>query len=170
MKKQLLSAVIFATLSVASINVQAAPASAALHWEGYVDGYILGTEIAITGESGGAIVDGVLDVAEDGTFITTSPISVEARDYDGTDIGDMFSGGVDWTLTNSNISHGSYVRTDLVFDLNGSPLSGSVPVSTAIGNHAVNISVTYDVVPSNGPVVPGEVVSVNALIMATPTI
>ncbi|WP_146153860.1 hypothetical protein [Photobacterium sanctipauli] len=171
MKKQLLPLAIIASLGAFSMNVHAEPAQALLEWQGFVGGVFNTDEIALTGQGGGEIQEGELNIQPDGTFITEKGIVVEAHESvdDGSgnfEAGDaLYNGDVDWSLAFTDISVEAYDVNQLVVTMNGAEIQKDTPVTTAVGNHIVNFAVNY---PTTAEVSPGDSVTVYATVLAEP--
>jgi len=176
MKKQVM---MMAVLSAGLIgqSVHAAPASTTLEWVGFVPGVFDGSDIGLTGQGGGDIQAGVLNVEEDGAFTSQRPIVVEAHEMidtsalgDGSQFGagpELYDGDVDWSLVSTSVTHSAYDATaDITIAMNGTKLVEGTPVTTTTGNHIVTF-VAESVSPSaGGTVVPGDAVAVQAMITA----
>lgn len=172
MKKQLLSAVIFATLGSASIGVQAAPAQGLLEWTGFVDGIFNSTEIALTGQGGGDIQKGLLNIQETGEFTSARAIVVEAhKTIDNAGVieadADLYEGDVNWNLANQSVSHSGYDVNSIEFGFNGTLFESGTTLTTLVGEHIVGITVNYK---AAADVNPGDAVQVSATILAEPSV
>ncbi|QWZ78084.1 hypothetical protein [Aeromonas sp. FDAARGOS 1419] len=104
-----------------SASAMAANPTADIVWSGFVPGSVAGDELVITGLAGQDIRNGQLIVSTDGSF-TSTPVTVEARDYDaGTSvIGDMVD--ANWTLSTAQVSYsGTSEVGTLVVEANDAP-------------------------------------------------
>ncbi|WP_104038746.1 hypothetical protein [Vibrio jasicida] len=175
MKKQ---AMMMALLSAGLIgqSVYAAPSSANIEWIGSVPGAFNGDEIGLTGQGGGDIQQGELNVEKDGAFSTRTLVNVEAHEMidtsllqDGSQLEpgpEMYAGDVDWSLINASVAHVAYdAENDITITMNGVDLVDGTQVTTTAGQHLVSFG-AKSVPPSAGTVLPGDTVVVQATIMA----
>jgi hypothetical protein len=176
MKKQ---AMMMALLSAGLIgqSVHAAPSSATIEWVGFVPGVFNGNEIGLTGQGGGDIQAGVLNVEEDGAFTALRPVVVEAHEMidtsaaqDGSQMEpgpELYDGDVDWSLISTAVTHIAYdAATDITITMNGADLVEGTPVSTTAGDHIVTFGAESVTPSAGGTVVPGDAIAVQAVIMA----
>lgn len=176
MKKQVM---MVALLSAGLIgqSVHAAPSSAIIEWVGFVPGVFNGNEIGLTGQGGGDIQAGVLNVETDGAFSALRPVVVEAHemidisaDLDGSLLGpgpELYDGDVDWSLISTSVTHVAYdAASDITITMNGTDLVEGTPVTTTAGDHIVTFGAESVTPSAGGTVTPGDAIAVQAVIMA----
>jgi len=171
MKKQ---AMIIGLLSAGLIgqSVHADPSIVVIEWTGTVPGVFNGTEIGLTGAGGGEIQAGTLNIQNDGSFTSLTPIVVEAHEMITDAGGDMvpgpqlYNGKVDWELVGTSVTHAAYAEADIAILMNGIELVKGTAVSTEINKHVVAFTATSDTPTGSGSVNAGQTIAVQALIMA----
>lgn len=176
---KILPVALLASFGFMATGVHAQPAQAMLEWHGFTGGVFNSSEIALTGQGGGDILRGVLQVQEDGTFTTTRPVVVEAHATkeevpgSGVFIADteFFDGDVKWTLSNQFVDSQSteYDAAQLTFTLNGDVLAADDSITTSVGDHSLSVGVSYDV-PLTEQLAPGSHVAIAATIFAQPDV
>ncbi len=122
---KIFSACAIALVAQGAYAAKGETATATANWQGQIPGVIQANGFVITGE-GGALVTpiGQLMRAQDGAIVAPN-IQLEARDYNGTDVGELVStterddgqGGtesrsIEWTVA------------DVAFYANGTPVTG----------------------------------------------
>lgn len=129
-------AAIIAALALSS-NVMAADPSASVVWSGLVPGSVDGDVIKITGLAGGAIGNGTLMVAPDGTF-TSNEVNLEARLVDTGALQEAT-----WTLSGSVVNYGSSDATaaNLIVKNNGTEWEKGSEIGST---DKINLSVAQD--------------------------
>jgi hypothetical protein len=155
-------------LFAANANAALLPTQAAetLTWKGLVPFSVASDKVVITGELGGPIRAGFLNVKTDGTFSSTA-INVEAHDNlgDATTpvVGDPVSGNVKWGLAAYTVdaSTADMSGANLTFVANGNALTTG---STIKDGYALAVNVANDAPISS--ITAGERVQVNAVITA----
>ncbi|MFV0486448.1 MAG: hypothetical protein ACK5NL_04610 [Vibrio fluvialis] len=190
MKAKILVAAVASALVSGAAFAEGEPAQALLQWTGYVTGVFNTSEIALTGQGGGAIQAGLLKIAEDGTFSSERAVTVEAHASEVDDAGTplepsddtyeaadaAYSGDVAWSLTGVAVSNSAYDLNQLTFQLNGTDVA---PEGTAGGvdeslttdagsSHVVGVTVSYAEPVTDVAV--GDSVQVSATILATPSV
>lgn len=95
-------------------SAQAADPTANVVFKGLVGNSIPGDNLIITGNNGALeIADGALLVNQDGTFETTQPIQVEARDYDSTtEVVSDVNTSAKWKVTGITALFGANTSTE----------------------------------------------------------
>ncbi|MGL5090971.1 MAG: hypothetical protein ACRC8B_08540 [Aeromonas sobria] len=168
MKKSMIVVASSLVLMSAAANA-ALPANQAaetLTWKGLVPFTVASEDIVITGELGGPIRTGFLNVKEDGTFSSTA-INVEAHDNTG-DVaapvaGDPIAGDVVWGLATYSIdaSTTDMSGANVKFVADGQPLDIGAPLTQ---DYALAVNVSNDLAIAD--ITPGEHIQVNAVVTA----
>ncbi|MCS0540270.1 hypothetical protein NXY55_09730 [Aeromonas veronii] len=163
------------TVMASSLVLMSAAANAALPtdqaietltWKGFVPFSVASDDIVITGDLGGPIRAGYLNVEEDGTFTSTA-INVEAHDNTGDAvipvIGDPVVGDVVWGLASYTVdaSTTDMSGANIKFIADGNPLEVGTPLTDDYAL-AVNVSNDAAITDIGG----GERIQVNAVVTA----
>ena len=173
MKKTLLA--LSTAVMMTAGAAQAEPAQALLEWSGWVGGTFNSADIALTGQGGGEIQKGLLNIKDDGTFSTARAIIVEAHATEDDGNGNMvaapelYDGDVDWDYTAPSIDHinGAYDVSNVKILMDGVEMVMETPVTTPNGDHIVGFEAEYS---EEAAVLPGERVTVAATILAEPSV
>lgn len=113
MRKQVVVTSLFGVVLMSQAVNAAAPSSSVLEWRGFVGGAFVGTDVGLTGQGGGSIQEGVLNINEDGSFTSARAIIVEAHAVDTTGSvptikSEFYDGEVNWSISATNVSHAAY--------------------------------------------------------------
>ena len=168
MKKSMIVVASALVLMSAAANA-ALPANQAaetLTWKGLVPFTVTSDDIVITGDLGGPIRAGFLNVEQDGTFSSTA-INVEAHDNTGDTtapvIGDPIAGDVVWGLASYAIdaSTTDMSGANVKFIADGQPLDIGTPLTE---DYALAVNVSNDLAIAD--IAPGERIQVSAVVTA----
>ncbi|WP_217520383.1 hypothetical protein [Vibrio metschnikovii] len=145
---------------VLSSNVMAADPTASVLWTGLVPGSVEGDAIKITGLAGGAINNGTLIVARDGTF-TSNEVNLESHLVETNELQEAT-----WTLSSSIVNYGSSVATDanLIVKNNGAEWVKGTEINNT---DRVTLSVAQDAAVETAV---GEAVQVQVTVVASANI
>lgn len=168
MKKRtiVMSSLLLAMSAGAHAALPATQAAETLTWKGLVPFSVASDDIVITGDLGGPIRAGFLNVKTDGTFTSTA-INVEAHDNTGVAaapvIGDPISGNVKWGLASYAVdaSTTDMSGANMKFVADGQPLEIG---STLKEDYALAVNVSNDQVITD--IAQGERIQVSAVITA----
>lgn len=105
-----------AAVTMASGAVNAADeATAEAIWTGFIGSSVPGNNLIITGQGGGDIGKGSLNIENDGTFKSSVAVVLEARDYDDTapldKVGEIQPDAT-WTYISSRVMVGGSITDD----------------------------------------------------------
>ncbi|KAB1182438.1 hypothetical protein [Photobacterium damselae] len=162
------------TLAIAGLCAMSAGAFAAsnpqanVQWFGTVPGVIPGSDLTITGANGQEILDGVLMIENNGSFVSQDKVTLEAHAYTPEDvdagtpavIGDLVD--AKWSLENVSVIPGSYNSDNIKVSFNNQEVAVNSELPTA--EDVVYLTVKHD--SENTDVTPGEQVRVTTTIMA----
>ncbi|HDO1318045.1 hypothetical protein [Aeromonas veronii] len=141
-------------------------AAETLTWKGLVPFSVASDDIVITGDLGGPIRAGFLNVEKDGTFSSTA-INVEAHDNTGDAaapvIGDPIVGDVQWGLASYSIdaSTTDMSGANVKFVADGNALDIGTPLTE---DYALAVNVSNDAAITD--IAPGERIQVSAVVTA----
>ncbi|OHY96858.1 hypothetical protein BJD16_00970 [Aeromonas sobria] len=141
-------------------------AAETLTWKGLVPFSVATDDLMITGDLGGPIRAGFLNVEKDGTFSSTA-INVEAHDNTGDAAspaaGDPIAGDVVWGLASYAIdaSTTDMSGANVKFVADGSALDIGTPLTE---DYALAVNVSNDLAITD--IAPGERIQVSAVVTA----
>lgn len=152
--------------AAANAALPATQAAETLTWKGLVPFSVASDDIVITGDLGGPIRAGFLNVEKDGTFSSTA-INVEAHDNTGDAVapvtGDPIVGDVVWGLASYAIdaSTTDMSGANVKFVADGSALDIGTPLTE---DYALAVNVSNDLAITD--IAPGERIQVSAVVTA----
>lgn len=129
MKKLVLASLV--GLSLTSAAAFAEDPIQVVEFRGVITKNIEGTETAITGQNGGVVSNGELSLQEDGSFTTTSTVTLEHHlrdEVDPTVVTDALVSSTDWAVT------------QLQYFVNGTKVRSNVLTLTDDGAELANVT------------------------------
>ncbi|MGY3925616.1 hypothetical protein [Aeromonas simiae] len=169
LKKTMLAMALAAT--AATVMAADDKASASAVWTGFVPGVVTDSAITITGRDGGQILDGTLLVLEDGSF-TSTPVRLEARDYDAVDgVGDLVT-NASWTVDGIQVLYSGVgtlsdedIESNVVVSFDGTDMVNRDPISTYTVRPVVDVQIRNKAAVVG--VTPGTAVQAQVTVVAT---